>query len=100
MTDSYLRLFEIFMNCEELGIALGIDGGKLVGSPAELIPPDLATRIKANKDAIKLALARSSNLPSCRLCAGLTVGIPTFDGYVNAECPRCGECSGCRRGTA
>lgn len=97
MTKSYQILLRTFIDCELSGITLAVEEGKLVAFPVDRITDDLASRIRNNKDAIRVAVMRSSGLPPCRLCQGLTIPIPTFDGFENFECVHCGECSGCKR---
>lgn len=71
--------------------------GKLYANPAERITDELADMVRKHKEAIKASLERSASSPDCRFCSGVTIPIPTSDGYENFECFLCGKCSGCRR---
>lgn len=62
-----------------------------VNTPAEAV--EIA---KANKPQLVAMFERSRHLPICKICKGLQLAVPTFDGYENFECLNCGICSGCR----
>jgi hypothetical protein len=96
MTENYRKLFETFMELEDLGVNLAIENSKLTAHPASRLTADLIDRIRDQRDTLFSIVARSEGLGRCS-CGDSLNAIPTCDGFENFECCRCGECSGCRK---
>jgi hypothetical protein len=82
------------------GIRIEASDDRLRFAPRSAVTLDLADRMKAHKGKL-LAILRSSSidLGACTVCGAKLLEIPTFDGFLNLECPACDRCFGCRPST-
>jgi hypothetical protein len=97
-----VRLFALLEQLASLGCEVAADdgGGIKLRSRSESIPKEAIDLAKPHRDQLLSIVNRSTGLPPCSYCSGPLLAVPTLDGYENFECFTCGQCSGCRPGTA
>ena len=83
-----------------LGIEVGVDGDRIWYSPRSAVTPDLVDRMRALKADLLVMLRPASELGTCEDCGQNLIETPTFDGFLNLECPVCDRCLGCRPSTS
>ncbi len=83
------------------GIRIEASGDRLRYSPRSAVTPDLADRMKAHKgELLTILRSMSVDIGDCTACGEKLLEKPTFDGFLNLECPSCDRCFGCRPATA
>ena len=83
------------------GIRIEASGDRLRFSPRSAVTPDLADRMKAHKgELLTILRSMSVDICECTACGEKLLEKPTFDGFLNLECPSCDRCFGCRPATA
>lgn len=82
------------------GIRIEARGDRLRYSPRSAVTPDLVDQMRACKNELLTILRSSSvDLGACTACGEKLWEIPTYDGFLNLECPACDRCFGCRPST-
>ena len=87
---------ELLLDLGRLGIRLEADGERLRYCPRSALTPDLLARLKAYKIELLAMLRPAAELGTCEDCGQSLTETPTFDGFLNLECPGCDRCFGCR----
>ncbi len=83
------------------GIRIEASGDRLRYSPRSAVTPELADRMKAHKgELVTILRSMSVDIGECTACGDKLLELPTFDGFLNLECPSCDRCFGCRPATA
>lgn len=91
---------ELMNELARRGILIEASGDRLRYSPRSAVTLGLADRMKAHKSELLAMLrSRSIDLGACIACGEKLLEIPTFDGFLNLECPACDRCFGCRTST-
>ncbi len=91
---------QLISELAQRGIRIEANGDRLRYSPRSAVTLGLADRMKAHKSELLAMLrSRSTDLGSCTACGAKLLEIPTFDGFLNLECPACDRCFGCRPST-
>jgi len=101
MTTMPLGLEKLIADCDTQSIRLlpvG-NGGLTIDAPQDALTPDLLDRLKAHKVELLAMLRSAAALGTCEDCGQALVETPTFDGFLNLECPDCDRCFGCRPST-
>lgn len=101
MTRMPSILADLLADCDSHGIRLALaDGGGLaIDAPKDALTPELLARLKAHKADLLPMLRPAAELGTCEDCGQSLTETPTFDGFLNLECPGCDRCFGCRPST-
>jgi hypothetical protein len=94
-------LANLLTDCDAHGIRLALaDGGALeIDAPQDALTPALLARLKAYKVELLAMLRSAADLGTCEDCGQALAETPTFDGFLNLECPGCDRCFGCQPST-
>ncbi len=96
----HVNAAKLMADLAQRGIRIEAHGDRLWYSPRSALTPDLTDRMKAHKGELLAILSENSvHLGACTHCGGKLLEIPTFDGFLNLECPSCDRCFRCRPST-
>lgn len=90
---------QLITDLDRLGIRIEAHGDRLRYSPRSAVTPELANRMRARKAELLAILRGSLGIGACSTCRVRLLEVPTFDGFLNLECPSCDRCFGCRPST-
>jgi hypothetical protein len=101
MTRTPFLPTDLLADCHARGIRLALapGDGLAIDAPQDALTPDLLGRLKAHKPDLLVMLRPEAELGTCEDCGQALTETPTFDGFLNLECPRCDRCFGCRPST-
>ena len=107
-----MSVVEVLAELMRLGVQLVADRDRLRYQPRSAVSPELLGQLAANKVELLEVLIRQpivvatpedekptptpGDVGICVACNLPLVENPTFDGFLNLDCPKCYRCFGCR----